>query len=194
MEMQTTLFETMKSSLPIKKLVLKRNASFILTFGYDDVIWGVEDGVILAEKNNNNGTLLGTGIYSRGMLLGVTSLNGDEGIITCRAIKKTTLIRFKTTDVIKLLKKKPELMMDMIKFLAGRFRFMMDYLEINSLHNTDERIEYFENMLSKFGDPELMNISDTVIAEYLGMHPISVSRARKQILEKNKAKRKSINK
>ena len=184
------LFETLKNSLNVKKLNLKRNTNFVVPFGPDDVIWGIDEGIILTERNNNNGTLLGTGIYSRGMLLGITALNGDEGIITCRAIKHSTLIRFKTNDVVDLLKSKPELMMQMIKFLAGRFRFMMNYLEMNSLHNTDERIEYFENMLSKFDDRELLNISDAIIAEYLGMHPISVSRARKQILEKRKQKNK----
>lgn len=183
---ELALFEILKNSLPIKKLNIKCNANFVVPFGPEDVIWGIDEGIIITEKNNNDGTLLGTGIYSKGMLLGVTAFNGDEGIITCRAIKQSTLIRFKTNDVLNLLKSKPELMMQMIKFLAGRFRFMMNYLEMNSLHNTDERIEYFENMLSKFDDPELMNISDTVIAEYLGMHPISVSRARKQILEKRK--------
>lgn len=184
-----TLYEALKNTLPVKTVTLKRNSTFVLTYGPEDVLWGIDEGVIITEKNNSNGSLLGTGIYSKGMFIGVTAFNNDEGIITCRAIKRSTLTRFKTKEVVELLKRRPDLMLLMLKFLADRFRFFVNFLEMNSLHSTDERVEYFEKMLSQFNDTDILNISDTIIAEYLGMHPISVSRARKHILEKRKMKK-----
>ena len=55
----------------------------------------------------------------------------------------------------------------------------MDNLRVNALDSVSERIEKFEAIIN--GTEELSNIDlpESVIANYLGIHPSSMSRARK---------------
>ena len=65
---------------------------------------------------------------------------------------------------------------------------MMNSLEMNSLRSVPERIEYFERMLLLYDDPDLLDYGDNVIAEYLGIHPASISRARRKMYQEDKEK------
>lgn len=177
-----------KENFEYKLLKAKKNDSYVLAYGASDVIWIVENGVIIPQRNNKDGTLLGTGIYNDGMILGITALNGENGIITCRALKDSTVMCVPTSDVISLMKSNPDVNEYIVGFLCNRFRFMMNLMEMNALHAVSERVQFFDDLLLSFNDPSLRNIEDKIISEFLGIHPASVSRARSEIYKKEKQK------
>ena len=159
-------------------LKLKKHQRYMISFGGDGMIWYIQEGIVLAEKVNADGTFLGTGLCKPGELLGVTSYNKDNGIISCIPLKESTLVGYNFNSFRDLIRKDCDAHDYVTEYLARRFRFMMNMLELNSLHEVSARIKYFEGMLMKLNDPEIMNINDTIVAEFIGAHPSSVSRAR----------------
>ena len=163
-----------------KILKQNKNVCYVLSFGADDAMWLLQRGVIITEHNNSDGTQIGTGVYGPGMMIGVTAVNGESGIVNCKPLKDAVVVGYRTKDILKLMNENQEITMYLLKFMCGRFRFLMRSLEMNSLRSISERIHFFEKLIKDFGDEELMDFSDNVIAEYLGIHPASISRARKQ--------------
>ena len=180
--------DILSTKLEGRLLKLTKHMFYVLAYGADDVIWLITDGVVLAERNNADGTQIGCGIYGPGMLAGITALNGESGVFTCKPLKDTTVQAYRTKELIDLMQSDSELMMYIIQFLCGRFRFMMNSLEMNSLRSVPERIEYFERMLLLYDDPNLLDYGDNVVAEYLGIHPASISRARRKMHQEDKEK------
>lgn len=170
-------------------LKLTKHIFYVLSYGASDRLWLVIDGVIITERNNSDGTQIGCGVYGPGMLVGITALNNESGVITCKPLKDTTVMGIRTKDLLQLMREDHEISMYVVQFLCNRFRFMMNSLEMNSVRSVQERISYFEKMIQSFDDPELFDFGDNVVAEYLGIHPASISRARKQMyIQENKDK------
>lgn len=176
------------TALEGRTLKLVKNIFYVLSYGKDDVLWVVTDGVMITERNNSDGTQIGSGIYGPSMIIGITALNGESGIVTCKPLKDTKVVGYSTKELLKLMNEDGEVMMHIVKFLCGRFRFMMNSLEMNSLRSVPERIKYFETLVKAFNDDELLGFGDNTVAEYLGIHPASISRARKQIYNKDTGK------
>jgi len=170
----------LEQKLKGRKLKLDTNNYYVLAHGADDVIWLIKDGIIITERNNSDGTKIGCGVYAPGMLAGITALNGESGVITCKPLKDTVVIGYRTKAFVELMESDIEITRYIIRFLCGRFRFIMNSLEMNSIRSVGERIEFFENTLRSFNDPDIFSFGDSTIAEYLGIHPASISRARRQ--------------
>lgn len=187
----TEFIERLNKKLESRVLKLVKNVCYVLSYGPNDVLWLVQDGVLITERNNSDGTLIGTGVYGPGMIVGVTALNDESGMITCKPMKDTYIAGYKTKELLELMKEDQEITMYLVRFLCGRFRFMMNSLEMNSVRSVQERIEFFEKLIKDHDDGELVSFNDSVVAEYLGIHPVSISRARKQMYEnKNKDRKK----
>lgn len=171
---------SLKRSLKSKVLSLNKNMVYLIPFSSSDTIWLIEEGRLITERIDKDGNLIGTGVYKGGMLLGVYALIGGENVVTVKPLKKSRLLGFKTQELIQLLRKDQDLLFYVMSFLCERFRFMMNSLEMASLRNVEDRVTFFEDVLAEFNDPELFDISDAAIAEYLGIHPVSVCRARRK--------------
>jgi hypothetical protein len=145
-------------------------------------MWVVEQGVIISERNSNGGSLIGTGIYSKGMIIGISGLNDINGIVMCKPLQNAVLLGYCQKDVLDLLSTNGDAAIFLLQFACARFYFLLHSLELNSLHDIDERIDELENILSGLKQ----NVPDTVLAEYLGIHPASIGRARKNKMIKLK--------
>ena len=161
-----------------KKIVFKAHQRYVLSYGADSLIWYVKEGVILPERNNADGSVIGTGIYGPGSLMGITAFNGDDGFISCIPLKDSVVIGYRWKELNQLILQDTEAHYYITKCLAKRFRLLMNMLELNCMHEVSARIKGFEALLSEFNDPEILNISDAIVAEFIGVHPSSVSRAR----------------
>lgn len=179
------------SELKFKRVFFKTRTQILLPFGPHDYIWYLNSGIILSERLTSDGALLGTGIYGPGMLLGVTGLNGESDVINCKTVSDTELYRFRTDDMMQLFGDFPEIMLYVLRLVGRRFKFALDLVENSTIHTVNERVEFFENRLREIAGDEPVDISDGLVAEFLGIHPVSVSRARKHNLKKTSRPAKS---
>jgi hypothetical protein len=170
----------LKSKLSYKRVDCIKHTVYAIPYGFYDCMWVVDQGVIISERNSSEGSLIGTGIYSKDMIIGISGLNDINGIVMCRPLQNTVLLGYCPKDVLDLLSANVDAAISILHFACARFYFLLHSLELNSLHNIDERIDELENILNGLKQ----SVPDTVMAEYFGIHPASIGRARKSRMVK----------
>ena len=163
-----------------KKVLINKHRQCYLSYGPDEYIWYINKGILLSERNTVDGIRIGTGIYSKGMILGLKSFYGDSNIINCVALTDSECYGFKTKEVVSVLYDDVDMMYHTLQLACQRFDFALNVVEIQSMKTVVERIDFLEKKLRDIANGEFLEISDNIIAEFLGVHPVSVSRARKQ--------------
>ena len=176
------LTEKFKSTLSYKCVSCTPNTVYAIPYGYDSYMWVVDEGILINERNSRDGALIGTGIYASDMILGISSLDNKSGMIMCRPLQHSVLLQYSTKDIMNLLSMDVEATNCVLRFACSRFYFMLHTLEFNTLHSVDERVGELEKILSSVNQ----NVPDTVLAEYLGICPASIGRARKNRMLKSK--------
>lgn len=176
----------LSDNLKSRTLNCKQGSTYALEYGSAGMVWMVKSGVLITVQNEESGKEIGTGVYNEGMLLGIVSFTGIDRCVICKMITDVELCGYQAKDVEALLKSNPEACYYAFQFACTRFKYVMDNLRINALDSITERIEKFENMLSSTEELKSVVLPDNVIATYLGIHPSSMSRARKKNPGKNK--------
>jgi CRP-like cAMP-binding protein len=178
--------EYLKTNFPFKTIKCKRNTLCALAFGSDSYIWLVDQGFFLSFLISDEGILLGTGIFKTGDIIGLTSFNGDNRILMIRSILEGQLLGYQTEKVLSYLRTDNDALSNLLKYASGRLRLLMNQLETDMLESPENRIVTFERNLAELSADKPITINDNVLASYLGMHPASVSRARKRMLLKKR--------
>ena len=175
-----------RDNLKSQTLMCKKGNTYALEYGATGVMWMIESGVLITVQNESSGKEIGTGLYSTGMMLGIISFTGIDSCVICKMITDVELRGYRTKDIEALLKANPDACYHAFQFACSRFKYVMDNLRVNALDSVSERIEKFEAIIN--GTEELSNIDlpESVIANYLGIHPSSMSRARKSNANQSK--------
>ncbi len=170
----------LNKNLKSRTLMCKKGDTYALNYVAAGMVWMVESGIIITEQYSDDGREIGTGIYSDGMLLGISSIVDDSRCVMCRIVKDTVLIGYQTKEFCKLLEENSEACFYALKFACSRYKFAIDTVRLNALDNINTKIEKFNNMLSSNENLKNIDLPDNVIAGYLGIHPSSISRAKKK--------------
>lgn len=167
----------LRDRLDGKTLRMKEKREYVLYYGRDE-IWVVANGVFISERNNDDGTQIGSGIYTKGSILGLNALQGNRGMVSCIALMESTVIGYRTSELLSLMRENFDVHMYITSYSIQRMMFLMKSLEMNSLRTVEEKIDYFDELLNRCCQPYPPNISDSTRAQFLGVNPTSISRAR----------------
>ena len=169
------------AALPSQTLELKRKKFHNLSFGPDNYIWIVTDGLVMTVRSAEDGRFKGNGLYGANTILGLSGFYGVNKDVTCFTLSKTTLRYVPTKLVIKLLQSDVELCYAAMVYSCQLFGRVMDELEVATLLSLEEQITSFEKTLGQMDLPDDLSVTETCIAIAIGAHPVSVSRARKRL-------------
>jgi CRP-like cAMP-binding protein len=148
----------------------------------------VEKGVIMSMISGDNGMAIGNALFKSNDIIGISAFNDENRTVMCRPLTDAVLRRFSCQEVEENLLSNIDVYHYMLAYNSKRFVRVMTVLESHLFKSIEERICDFEATIADIQDEGEILVSDATMAMYLGIHPVSISRARKRILAKRKGK------
>jgi CRP-like cAMP-binding protein len=109
-------------------------------------------------------------------------LNNEKSRACYHALEDTILLEIDFAAMMDLVNKNPKYQAGRKYFFTNLARKLTERMESFVLHSPEERYQKFLKMHSSLAQ----RIPDKYIASYLGITPVSLSRIRKRILQRNK--------
>ena len=176
-----TFVRQLLEALPSQPLVLKRKKFHTFRFGPQHHVWIVTDGLLMSVRSAEDGRYKGTGLFGANSLLGLSGFYGEDKEVVCFTLSTTTLRSIPTSLLNELLKSNAGLCHQLMLYSCRMFTRVMDELEVSTLRTLEEQISSFEHNLREMDLPEDLSVTETCIAMAIGVHPVSISRARKRL-------------
>lgn len=181
-EFAKLLSENLKS----RTIVCRKGEVYALDHTASGMLWVIEKGSLITVELDESGREIGTGIYNSDMIIGISSFFENEHCTTCKPIQDTVLRAYQIKSVIRLLKENPEHCFYALQYAASLFCFSIDFLKLNTFSSLEGRLAWFEKLVREYTQEDQLDIPDTLIAGFLGIHPSSLSRVRNHPAKKRK--------
>lgn len=172
--------------LPFQTLRLKQKTFHTLSLGINGYLWIVEEGIVLTVRLTEDGRERGITIHNAPSLVGIAGLLRENRTGTCYAVTNTVLRYVPMRDLLALLERDNNLCYTMLLCASRRLIDSYDAMEVHTMGTLEERIMYFEQVLTSQGLPEGLSLPENVTAMALGVHPGSVSRTKKNLRKRKK--------
>lgn len=157
----------------------KKDQVIVLSCGTKTYTWFVLEGVMFTAMQSklSEGELANT-IWRKNSM--VHSLD-DDIMLPAHALTDCTLLRFSSEEINAKIKESPELAWYLAEYYHTQFTRTLSNFKHSALDTSEARLAYLEKQLSSIEELEGERVSDAVLALFMGMHRVSVSRIRKKL-------------
>ena len=169
-----------------EELHCRKGQVYVLSCGTKTYTWLIKEGVLFTTMQANyTEEELANSIWRKDDL--VHSLD-DDIMLPFHALTDCTIIRYSSEELNSQIRQDADLSWHLAEHYHDQFTYTLSNYRHAALDSSEARLAKLEERFASIEELEGERMSDAVLALFMGMHRVSVSRIRKKLEQKDSNK------